>query len=164
MIETLSEHYPVTELCGAFGLHRSRYYDAQERRNRVDTVREQLRAQVVRIHARSRGAAGARTVSAALRASGFAVGRYMAGSLMEEAGVASEQPHNHRYKIAEEESRIAPNHLNRAFAVTKPNQVWCGDVTYIGRLAHNGCTWQLSLICTHVASWVVRCRLIRIQI
>ena len=131
MIETLSEHYPVTELCGAFGLHRSRYYDALERRNRVDTVREQLRAQVVRIHARSRGAAGARTVSAALRASGFAVGRYMAGSLMEEAGVASEQPHNHRYKIAEEESRIAPNHLNRAFAVTKPNQVWCGDVTYI---------------------------------
>ena len=79
MIETLSEHYPVTEVCGAFGLHRSRYYDAMARRNRVDTVREQLRAQVVHIHTRSRGAAGARTVSAALRASGFAVGRYMAG-------------------------------------------------------------------------------------
>ena len=23
------------------------------------------------------------------------------------------------------------NHLNREFAVTEPNQVWCGDVTYI---------------------------------
>ncbi|WP_153043456.1 DDE-type integrase/transposase/recombinase, partial [Xenorhabdus innexi] len=24
-----------------------------------------------------------------------------------------------------------PNHLDRQFAVTEPNQVWCGDVTYI---------------------------------
>ena len=74
MIEALSKHYPVTELCGAFGLHRSRYYTVLARRNRVDTVREHLRAQVVRIHARSRGAAGARTVSAELRASGFCRG------------------------------------------------------------------------------------------
>ena len=105
MIETLSEHYPATELCGAFGLHRSRYYAALARRNRVDTVRQQLREQVMRIHARSRGAAGARTVFAELRASGFAVGRYRAGSLMEEAGVASEQPCKHRYKITEDESK-----------------------------------------------------------
>ena len=131
MIETLSEHSPVTELCGAFGRHRSRYYDALQGRHRVDTVREQLREQVVHIHTRSRGAAGARTLSAELCARGFAVGRYMAGSLMEEAGIASQQPRKHRYKIAGDESRIAPNHLNRAFDVVKPNQVWCGDVTYL---------------------------------
>lgn len=23
-----------------------------------------------------------------------------------------------------------PNHLDRQFAVTEPNQAWCGDVTY----------------------------------
>ena len=54
MIEALSEHYPVTELCGAFGLHRSRFYNAIERRSRVDTQRQQLREQVVHIHTRSR--------------------------------------------------------------------------------------------------------------
>ena len=79
----------------------------------------------MRIHARSRGAAGARTVSAELRANGFDVGRYRAGSLMEEAGIASQQPRNHHYKMADDESRIAPNHLNRAFAVEKPNQESC---------------------------------------
>ncbi len=26
---------------------------------------------------------------------------------------------------------VIPNYLERQFAVTEPNQVWCGDVTYI---------------------------------
>jgi putative transposase len=67
MIDALSEHYPVSELCGAFGVQRSCFYDAMKRRSRVDNKREQLREQVINIHAHSRGAAGARTVSAFLR-------------------------------------------------------------------------------------------------
>lgn len=131
MIDALSEHYPVSELCSAFGVHRSSFYDGKVQRDRVDTKREQLREQVVSIHEQSRGSAGARTVSAFLREEGFDVGRFMARSLMKEAHVASKQTRKHRYKIAEDESRIAPNHLDRAFAVEQPNQVWCGDVTYI---------------------------------
>ncbi len=50
---------------------------------------------------------------------------------MREAGIASKQPRGHRYRIAEEESIIAPNHLARKFTVSKANQVWCGDVTYV---------------------------------
>ena len=131
MIDTLSEHYPVSELCNAFGVHRSSFYDGKAQRSRVDTKREQLREQVVSIHEQSRGSAGSRTMSACLREEGFDVGRFMARSLMKEANVASKQTRKHRYKIAEDESRIAPNHLDRAFAVEQPNQVWCGDVTYI---------------------------------
>jgi putative transposase len=131
LINTLSEHYSVSELCSAFGVHRSSFYDAMVQRSHIDKKREQLRQQVVCIHEQSRGSAGARTVSAALRAEGYSVGRYMASSLMREAGISSKQPRHHRYKIAEDESRIAPNHLDREFAVDQPNQVWCGDVTYI---------------------------------
>ena len=131
MIDTLSEHYPVSELCNAFGVHRSSFYDGKAQRSRVDTKREQLREQVVSIHEQSRGSAGSRTMSACLREEGFDVGRFMARSLMKEAHVASKQTRKHRYKIAEDESRIAPNHLDRAFTVEQPNQVWCGDVTYI---------------------------------
>ena len=83
-----------------------------------------------RIHADSRGAAGARTISATLRAEGEKVGRYKAARLMKECRVASRQP-RHRYKQTGGEAVIAPNHLNRAFSVKHPNTVWCGDVTYI---------------------------------
>ena len=89
MIDALSEHYPVSELCNAFGVHRSCFYDAIKRRSRVDKKREQLREHVVNIHTQSRGAAGARTVSAFLREEGFDVGRFMARSLMQESRLQS---------------------------------------------------------------------------
>lgn len=37
----------------------------------------------------------------------------------------------HRYKRGTKEHVDIPNLLDRQFAVTAPNQVWCGDVTYI---------------------------------
>ncbi|MBJ4262745.1 IS3 family transposase, partial [Salmonella enterica subsp. enterica serovar Typhimurium] len=37
----------------------------------------------------------------------------------------------HRYKRGCHEHIVIPNRLERQFAVTEPNQVWCGDVTYI---------------------------------
>ena len=69
-------------------------------------------------------------LSAALRAQGHDVGRYKAGSLMQEAGLVSKQLRKHRFKNAEGESRVAANHLDRTFTVQQPNQVWCGDVSF----------------------------------
>lgn len=126
----MSEQYSVVELCEAFGVCRSSYYYRCKQRGRIDRERIQLRAKVTEIHRASRGAAGARTISGALKAEGEYVGRYKAGRLMAEAGLESKQP-GHRYKKTGGEICIAPNHLNRAFSVTSPNQIWCGDVTYI---------------------------------
>jgi putative transposase len=50
---------------------------------------------------------------------------------MKEAGIVSTQWRKHRYKIADHESKVAPNLLRREFTVEVPNKVWCGDVTYI---------------------------------
>lgn len=83
------------------------------------------------LHAASRGAAGARTLSAALRAEGEPVGRFKARRLMQEAQISSRQRRPHRYQVAAEEAQIAPNRLNREFTVCRPNETWCGDVTYI---------------------------------
>lgn len=44
--------------------------------------------------------------------------------------VSCQQP-VHRYKRGGHEHIFILNHLGRQFAVTEPDQVWCGDVTYI---------------------------------
>lgn len=119
-----------------FEVHRSRYYYQIKRANTLDTERERLKAKVVELHAASRGAAGARTLSAALTAQGEAVGRYKTARLMAEAGIESKQRRKRCYRQAQSESAIAPNHLGRAFMVQRPNQVWCGDVTYIWAGTH----------------------------
>ena len=111
-------------------MSRSSYYYQRQRGQAVNTERVRLRSRVEQIHAESRGAAGARTVSARLKAEGEAVGRYKAARLMAESRLESRQP-RHRYKKTGGEAVIAPNHLNRAFTVNRPNAVWCGDVTYI---------------------------------
>jgi putative transposase len=127
----LSEHYPVVALCAVFGVSRSSYYSHQNQQHRTDPEREALKARIVRLHRESRGAAGARTLSASLRDGGIPVGRYKARRLMREANIESKQRRKHRYMNKSEESVIAPNLLNREFTVKTPNEVWCGDVTYI---------------------------------
>ena len=50
---------------------------------------------------------------------------------MKELGFTSCQLPSHKYKKQGSEHVEIPNLLDRQFAVTEPNQVWCGDVTYI---------------------------------
>ena len=50
---------------------------------------------------------------------------------MKELNLVSCQQPQHRYKRAAQEHVAIPNKLNRQFDVARPNQVWCGDVTYI---------------------------------
>ncbi|EQT98976.1 hypothetical protein MS6201_02559 [Escherichia coli] len=58
------------------------------------------------------------------------MGRWLAGRLMKELGLVSCQQPTHRYKRGGHEHVAIPNYLERQFAVTESNQVWCGDVTY----------------------------------
>ncbi len=49
----------------------------------------------------------------------------------EAASLVSKQPKPAAYKIAKVERPDIPNCLDRKFRVEQPNQVWCGDITYI---------------------------------
>ena len=43
----------------------------------------------------------------------------------------SNQLPKHAYKREDKLHAAIPNRLDRQFTVGKPNQVWCGDITYI---------------------------------
>ena len=96
-----------------------------------DLERERLKVKVTEIYGISRGSMGSRSLSAKLKEQGESVGRYKARSLMQEAGLESKQPGKPKYKNAQKPSDIANNELNREFVVEKPNEYWCGDVTYV---------------------------------
>jgi len=80
---------------------------------------------------RSRYSLGSRSLVGLLNEQGYDIGRFKVRRLMKEMGLVSKQPGSHAYKQATVERVDIPNHLNRAFGVSAPNQVWCGDITYI---------------------------------
>ena len=90
-----------------------------------------LFAPSLELHGISHGSAGARSIATMAPQRGYQMGCWLAGRLMKELGLVSCQQPTHRYKRGGHEHVAIPNHLERQFAVTEPNQVWCGDVTYI---------------------------------
>lgn len=117
--------------CKVFDVARSGYYGHRDRKPVIDVDRLRLISRVNRIFTRSRGSAGRRTIRDMLQAEGTVIGRSKVRSLMREAGLISKQPGSHYYKKATVERVDIPNRLNREFDVSGPDEVWCGDITYI---------------------------------
>ncbi len=79
----------------------------------------------------SRGSAGARTISSMALVNDMNISRYRAGRMMKSLNLVSCQQRTHRYKKVGDEDPTIGNHLNRQFDVKVPNQVWCGDITFV---------------------------------
>lgn len=114
-----------------FGIHRSSYRYWVGRPRSLSTERIKLRSEVRRAYELSNGSAGARTIADIVTARGTPLSRYRAANLMKDLELVSCQLPGHSYRKTTQEHPAAPNLLNRQFAVTEPNQVFTGDVTYI---------------------------------
>jgi len=97
----------------------------------IDPVRLNLKSRVNAIFRESRSSAGSRTITEIMRTEGIEIGRYKVRKLMQESGLICKQPGSHANKQATVERPDIPNHLDRQFNVAQPDQVWCGDITYI---------------------------------
>ncbi|CRL60866.1 Integrase core domain protein [Proteus penneri] len=115
-----------------FGVHRSSYQYWHHRTKTPSAEQTRLRALVREAHENSHGSAGARTIADMVsNTKQVPLTRYRATKLMKLLGLVSCQTPKHRYKKATQEHVEIQNNLGRQFAVTEPNQVWVGDVTYI---------------------------------
>jgi len=126
----------VSLMCRRYGVTRAGYYAW---RRRGPSVRAQedarLRARVVQIYEQSRGTYGSPRIHQALKAAGVRVGEKRVARLMREQGLKARvarlyraNPGNHRFF-----TDIPNRQLEHE--VTKPGQVWVGDLTYL-RVGH----------------------------
>lgn len=121
----------MTLLCEVFNVHRSSYKAWSSRCGQIHPQRVIEQSKVRELFNASNSSAGARSIADMATAQGVKLSRYRAGKLMQQLDLVSCQLPSHAYKKAVKEHVDIPNHLARQFAVTAPNQVWCGDVTYI---------------------------------
>lgn len=124
-------HFPVRVLCRALEVSPSGFYAA---RQRPPSPRTQADTAVLRrlhvVHAESRGTYGRPRLRRALRDDGLRVGDRRVRRLMRVGGLVARG--RRRYRVTTDSAHqapVAPNHLARAFAVTRPNRVWAGDIT-----------------------------------
>ena len=121
----------MSYLCRLFRVHRSSYRSWANRDTAIKPEQLKLECEIKSIYRESNQSAGARTIAQIATNRGHKLSRYLAGKYMKKLGLVSCQLPQHRYKAANKERPDIPNLLNRQFAVTEPNQVWCGDVTYV---------------------------------
>jgi len=121
----------VKRICQVFDIHRSSYKYWQGRTKKPSLEQAQLNSEIRAAFKLSNGSAGSRSIASMVTNNGTPLSRYRARSIMKKLGLCSSQPSSPKYRKANNEHLAVPNTLNREFDVKSPNQVWCGDVTYI---------------------------------
>jgi putative transposase len=127
----MSSDHSITELCTVLTVSRSGYYAWVDRplsaRAQADAL---LQKKIRQAHRASHGTYGSPRIQRELNEP---VGRKRIARLMREAAIEGRS--QRRYRVATTDSRhdepIAPNLLATATPVSKPDEVWVTDITYI---------------------------------
>jgi putative transposase len=131
-------NYPIALMCRVLGVSRSGYYASVARIRPSDReVRDaELLKRIREIHSKSRETYGSPRVHAQLLREGIKVGEDHVARLMRAAGLRGRV--RRRFKAttdSKHDNPIAPNTLNREFAVESTDSVWCADITSIATAA-----------------------------
>lgn len=122
--------YRIKALCEALAVSRSGYRAWLYRPvNRVKLAFKEAVSKSYQFH---KARAGAPSITADIKTSGFNVSVRTVGRMMQRLGLRARgcrkfkrtTDSNHKYGAS-------PNLLDRQFTVARPNQVWVGDITYI---------------------------------
>jgi len=128
-----SKSYPVSFMCAELGVSRSGYYAwrtaAPSQRSKDDTA---LIAIMKALYAEARGNPGVRRMRAGLATLGHRLSHKRVWRLMKLAGLRGRHPRAwRRTTIGGDQPVPAPDLIGRAFFAERPNEKWCGDITYV---------------------------------
>jgi putative transposase len=137
-MEQDASKYSRVELCQALGVSRSGWYYHQAKPNTARRREDEMLAKkMVRIFQESRRTYGWRRIGWMLRREGIQCGKERILRLMKQQGLRAVQKRRGRPKTTQSrhDQPIAINRLKGPGKLSgKPNEVWCGDITYIPTL------------------------------
>lgn len=127
------EQFSVPSMCRVLKVSRSGYY--RWRRSSEGVRAREDRKLLVEIRAayeRNRGRYGSPRVYRELKEQGIRCGKHRVERLMRKEGLQAKRRRS--FKVTTRSAAghpVAPNRLNRQFSVSRVNQVWAGDITYL---------------------------------
>jgi putative transposase len=127
----MQEHrgqYSMGALCTALQVSRSGYYAWRAKVQSPCLLNQAIEHQFVQDKAR----AGAPSIAHALQQSGMCCSVRTVGRRMQRLGLRARYAKKFKRTTHSNHAHaVAPNHLSREFAVSEPNRVWVGDITYL---------------------------------
>lgn len=132
-IKDHADRFPVRLMCRALKVSASGFYAWATRPESERAVANRgLLVHIRAFHARSDRTYGSPRIHRDLREAGHAVGENRIARLMRESGIRAKTVRKWRATTDSKHSLpVAANALDRQFAVSAPNRVWAGDITYL---------------------------------
>ena len=132
-IEAEKATYPVRVLCRVLEVSAGGFYEWRRRRPGPRAQQDQaLRVRIAAIHKQSEGCYGSPRIHRELREQKHQVGRHRVARLMRQQGLSGLLRRRFRRTTdSQHDQPVAPHLLERRFTVSRPNEVWVADLTYI---------------------------------
>ncbi|MDA0989190.1 MAG: IS3 family transposase [Verrucomicrobia bacterium] len=134
MIKELATDHSVSDACELLEVSSSGYYAWRSRGPSSRALKDhQIGERVKMIHEASRRIYGYPRVARSLRQEGIYCGKKRVARIMRQRGLKGSQKARYRPRTtdSDHDSPISPNRLRAIQTVTKPNDVWVSDITYI---------------------------------
>ena len=132
-IRTHRGAFPVNLMCQTLEVGSSGFYAWLKRPESLRSKKNRrLLMEIKAVHSKSRKTYGSPRIHAELNESGHACSRYQVARLMRQHGIVSK--HKRKFRVTTNSVHsypVAENQLQRQFDVSKLNQFWVSDITYI---------------------------------
>jgi putative transposase len=129
--------YPITTQCRVLGVSTSGYYAWLKREpSEREAANAALLEAIEEIHEWSDGTYGAPRMTEELKARGHDASENRVARVMREAGIEGvSRRRKTRTTVRGQDSRPAPDLVDRDFTATGPDQLWVADITYVATWA-----------------------------